>query len=191
MTSPAAVTPNGACTAPIPSGASKFLEALAAGKPDELYLLLWTLPEKRSHWFQHIDDAKKFAESRRERDLYVGVGLAGQDHGANRRCPSAEVAGIVGLWADLDLKSEAHSKTALPATVEEALQILPDELPPTFVIRTGNGVHVWWLFREPFIFGSDEERRSAENLALRWQSLLRANAAARGWAFDRLADLAR
>ena len=177
--------------APVPSEARIFLEALSAGKPDELYLLLWTLPEKRSHWFQNIDTAIKFAESLRERDLYVGVGLSGQDHGATRRCPSNEVAGIFGLWADLDLKSEAHSKTALPATVDDALQILPEHLPPSFVVRTGNGVHAWWLFREPLIFESEEERRDAGNLALRWQSLLRANAAARGWAFDRLADLAR
>jgi len=177
--------------APVPSEARIFLEALSAGKPDELYLLLWTLPEKRSHWFQNIDSAIKFAESLRERDLYVGVGLSGQDHGATRRCPSNEVAGIFGLWADLDLKSEAHSKTALPATVEDALKILPEQLPPTFVVRTGNGAHAWWLFREPLIFESEEERRDAGNLALRWQSLLRANAAAHGWAFDRLADLAR
>ncbi len=177
--------------APVPSEARIFLEALSAGKPEELYLLLWTLPEKRSHWFQNIESAIKFAESLRERDLYVGVGLSGQDHGATRRCPSNEVAGIFGLWADLDLKSEAHSKTALPATVEDALKILPEQLPPTFVVRTGNGAHAWWLFREPLIFESEEERRDAGNLALRWQSLLRANAAARGWAFDRLADLAR
>jgi hypothetical protein len=99
--------------------------------------------------------------------------------------------GIVGLWADLDLKSEAHSKSALPATVEDALSILPPILPPTFVILTGNGAHAWWLFREPLIFESDQERRDAGNLALRWQSLLRLNASARGWDFDRLADLAR
>jgi len=177
--------------APVPSEARIFLEALSAGKPEELYLLLWTLPEKRSHWFQNIESAIKFAESLRDRDLYVGVGLSGQDHGATRRCPSNEVAGIFGLWADLDLKSEAHSKSALPATVEDALKILPEQLPPTFVVRTGNGAHAWWLFREPLIFESEEERRDAGNLALRWQSLLRANAAARGWAFDRLADLAR
>ena len=116
-----------------------FLEALFAGKPDELYLLLWTLPEKRSHWFQNVESAIQFAESLREQDLYVGVGLSGQDYGATHRCPSDEVAGIVGLWADLDLKSDAHPKTALPATVEDALKILPEQFPPTFVVRTGNG----------------------------------------------------
>ncbi|MBL8227239.1 MAG: hypothetical protein JNL98_02125 [Bryobacterales bacterium] len=174
-----------------PSQARTFLEALFAGKPDEYCVLLWTLPEKRSHWFRSLEDAVQFAERHGERDLYVGVGLSAKDYGATRRCPSNEVIGIVGLWADLDLKSDAHSKTALPATVEDALSILPEHLPPTFIVRTGNGAHAWWLFREPLIFESDEERRGSENLALRWQSLLRANAAARGWAFDRLADLAR
>jgi len=175
----------------MPSDASLFLETSFGGKPDELYLLLWTLPEKRSHWFQNVESAIQFAESLRERDLYVGVGLSSQDHGSARRCPSNEVAGIVGLWADLDLKSDAHPKAALPATVEDAMTILPDEFPPTFVVRTGNGAHAWWLFREPLIFESDEDRRNAGALALRWQSLLRLNAAAHGWAFDRLADLAR
>ena len=121
----------------------------------------------------------------------MGVGLSGQDYGAFRRCPSNEVAGIVGLWADLDLKSDPHPRAALPATIEDALKILPEQFPPTFVVRTGNGVHAWWLFREPLIFASDEERRDTANLAFRWQSLLRLNASARGWAFDRLADLAR
>jgi hypothetical protein len=87
------------------SEACLFLEALFAGKPDDLHLLLWTLPEKRSHWFQNIESAIQFAESLRDRDLYVGVGLSVQDYGASRRCPSKEVAGIVGLWADLDLRS--------------------------------------------------------------------------------------
>ena len=181
--------------APVNANASReltlFLDALFAGKPDELHLLLWTLPEKRSNWFQNVESAIQFGESMRHRDLYVGVGLSGQDYGASRRCSSNEVAGIVGLWADLDLKSDAHPKTALPATIDDALKILPEQLPPTFVVRTGNGAHAWWLFREPLVFGNDEERRNAASLVERWQSLLRLNASAQGWAFDRLSDLAR
>src|SRR5712692_3534220 len=99
-----------AAAKPTQSETRPFLEALFAGKPDDLYLLLWTLPEKRSHWFKNVEDAIQFAESQRDRDLYVGVGLSGQDYGAARRCPSNEVVGIIGFWADLDLKSEAHAK---------------------------------------------------------------------------------
>lgn len=173
------------------SEAQLFLKTLFAGKPDDLYLLLWTLPEKQSHWFTKVDDAVKFAESQHKHDLYVGVGLSGRDHGATHRCLSDEVTGIVGLWADLDLTSAAHPKAALPTTIEDALRILPERLPPTLSIRTGNGLHVWWIFREPVIFESDDERQEAASLIGRWQTLLRLNAATHGWAFDRLSDLAR
>src|SRR5436190_20791571 len=108
----------------MPSEVSLFLEALFAGKPDQLYVLLWTLPGKRSYWFQNIEEAIQLAESLREQDLYVGVGLSAKDYGANHRCPSNDVAGIVGFWADFDLKSDAHPTAALPLTVEDALKIL-------------------------------------------------------------------
>ena len=175
----------------VPSEARTFLEALFAGKPDELHILLWTLPEKTSYWFRDVEQAIQFAESRGDRDLYVGVGLSGDDYGPTRRCVSSEVAGIIGLWADLDLASAQHSKKPLPTTVEEALKILPQELPPTFLIVTGNGVHAWWLFKEPLIFETEQERADAASLAKRWQKLFSLNAANYGWAFDHLSDLAR
>lgn len=91
---------------PIPSETGKFLEALFAGKPDELYLLLWTLPEKRSHWFQDIDGAIKFAESLCERDLYVGVGLSGSR--AARTVIHLKVTGHQSdVWFWLDLGNHA------------------------------------------------------------------------------------
>jgi hypothetical protein len=62
----------------IDSETSQFLEALFAGKPANLYVLLWTLPEKRSRWFQDVDPTIEFAASMPDRDLYVGVALAGQ-----------------------------------------------------------------------------------------------------------------
>lgn len=173
------------------SEATLFLKALFAGKPEDLHLLIWSLSDKRSHWFQNVEGAIQFAASSRGRDLYVGVGFSHQDCGPSRRCLSNEVAGIVGLWADLDLKSDAHKKDALPSTIEDALKILPVQFPPTFVVRTGNGAHAWWLFREPLIFGTDAERQDVAGLVCHWQTLLRLNAAAHGWSFDRLSDLAR
>jgi hypothetical protein len=89
--------------APMPSEAQTFLEALFAGKPDAGYLLIWTLPEMDSRWFRLVEDANRCVESLSGQDLYVGVGLAGKDYGLKRRCLSNDIAGIVGLWADLDL----------------------------------------------------------------------------------------
>src|ERR1017187_4470315 len=117
----------------MPSDASLFLEALFTGKPDDLHLLLWTLPEKRSQWFQNVESAIQFAESLSERDLYVGVGLSNQDYGPARRCPSNEVAGIFGLWAAFVRKSDAHQRAALRESVGDAMTFLPEEFPPPFV----------------------------------------------------------
>lgn len=168
-----------------------FLEALFSGKPAALYLLIWTLPEKESRWFQVVAAAVDYVESLPAHDAYVGVGLASQDYGPMRRCESREIAGLFGVWTDIDLRSDAHAKGALPGTVEQALSILPSELPPTFIILTGNGVHVWWLFKEPYVFENDEYRKRAASLAHRWSTLIRDNARLRGWAIDRLGDLAR
>ena len=168
-----------------------FLEALFAGKPDELYLLIWTWADKRSRWFRDLEAAGAAAEALTGQDVYVGVGLAPRNYGPGRRCPSEEIAGLVGLWADFDLRSEAHGHKVLPPTVQDALTIIPEVLPPTLVVATGNGAHAWWLFKEPYIFDGQEERKTAARLVARWQTLLGLNAAARGWAFDRLLDLAR
>lgn len=169
----------------------EFLEALFSGKPDELLLLIWTLPEKESKWFRDIDDAVRCAGSLVERDAYVGVGLASRDYGPTRRCECGEIAGLVGVWADIDLRSDAHAKTTLPVTIDQAILILPPEFPPTIVVLTGNGLHVWWLFKEPYVFENYEDRERAASLAHRWSTLIRDNARLRGWAIDRLGDLAR
>ena len=169
----------------------QFFEALFGGKPNELYVLLWTLPDKESFWFRDVDSAAKHAETMQAHNLYVGLGLANQDYGPNRRCPSDQVSGIVGICADIDLRSKAHPKVTLPSTVEDALFMLPQEFPPTVVVLTGNGAHIWWLFREPWIFESENERCEAAALLGRWHTLLRDNASQKGWTYERLADLAR
>ena len=81
---------------------------LFTGKPNELYSLIWTLHDKRSYWFSQVQAAAQFVLDSKGRDIYVGVGLAARDYGPRNRCPSDEVAGICGFWADFDLKSDAH-----------------------------------------------------------------------------------
>jgi hypothetical protein len=169
----------------------EFFNLLWQYKPEEMYILLWTWPDKRSHWFQGLDHAGEFAAGAGQtHDVYVGVGLSAEDHGPTRRATSDQVFGITGIGGDLDLQSEAHKKP-LPATVAQALTILPTAMPPSILIDTGNGVHPWWLLKEPAIFANDTERKDAARLMLRWHSMLGRNAAARGWSYDRLSDLAR
>jgi hypothetical protein len=168
-----------------------FLNLLWQFKPEELYVLLWTHPDKRSHWYREIAAAAEFVLKSRGLDVYVGVGLSSADHGTARRCVSEEIAGISGFWADLDLQSDAHNKKALPANIPDALSIIPESMPPTIVIATGNGAHAWWLFKEPYLFDGDDDRKATASQVARWHTLLCLNASSRGWAYDRLSDLAR
>jgi hypothetical protein len=168
-----------------------FLDLLWEDKPENQYILIWTLQDKCSRWFQDTVQAAEFVAEQHDRDVYVGVGLAARDYGPMQRCPSREIAGITGLWADFDIRSDAHNKKPLPPTIPDALSLLPQSIPPTIVVATGNGAHAWWLLKEPLIFNSDTEREDTAKLVARWQTMLSLNAASRGWAFDRLSDLAR
>ncbi|OFW07675.1 MAG: hypothetical protein A3G20_01710 [Acidobacteria bacterium RIFCSPLOWO2_12_FULL_59_11] len=170
---------------------AEFLNLLWRDKPENLYILIWTLADKRSRWFQDVLAAGNAVELASRSDVYVGVGLAHRDYGPAHRCVSDEIAGLVGFWADLDLRSDAHNKKTLPATFPDALSIIPELMPPTIVVSTGNGAHTWWLFKEPYLFDNVEDRKGVAKLVARWQTLLRYRATQRGWAFDRLSDLAR
>jgi len=175
-----------------------FLHLLWGAKPDDQYVLLWTWPDKRSHWFLDVAKAAEFAvEAGQRLDTYVGVGCSKEQYGAGRRCKSEEITGICGIGTDLDLLSAAHADKPLPTTIAQALTILPGGatvaagFPPTITLATGNGLHPWWLFKEPYIFDSEEDRARVARMLARWHTMLRLNAAAKGWVYDRLSDLAR
>jgi len=169
----------------------EFLTALWGNKPPDQYMLIWTLPDKRSRWFKDVAAAAEFVVNISFLDVYSGVGLAGKDYGPARRCVSGEITGLAGIGTDFDLKSAAHGNKPLPVTIEDALAIAPASMPPSLVIATGNGAHAWWLFKETWVFENDEERKEAAALVARWHTLLRYNSQNKGWAFDRLSDLAR
>ncbi len=168
----------------------EFLNLLWQYKPEEQYILIWTLQDHRSYWFRDVAEAAEFVTTVKL-DVYVGVGLSKTDFGPARRCASDNISGLAGFWSDLDLRSAAHGNKPLPGTLVDALSIIPPQFPPSIIIATGNGAHCWWLFKEPVVFDSEEERKDVVNLVQRWHSMLQLNSAARGWAYDKLADFAR
>jgi len=171
----------------------QFLQALWQYKPEESYFLIWSKrrDSKQSHWCQTVAQAAAAVEAGRQADLYVGCALSMMARSAEQRVGNEDAAGIPGVWVDIDIRSEVHQAKALPATAELALQIIPHDIQPTVLVRSGNGLHAWWLFREPWIFEGVEEREVAAKLLRRWQALLRMRAAARGWSLDHTHDLAR
>lgn len=170
----------------------EFLNQLWEEKPEEQFILIWTLPDKYSRWFTSVRIAAEYVASINEtKDVYVGVGLSGKDYGPARRCISEEVTAVTGLAGDFDLLSEAHKGKPLPQSIDQALSLLPPGMPPTLVLLTGNGIQAWWLLKEPYVFENEDDRRKVAHVMTRWHTMLRLNSAARGWTYERLADLAR
>lgn len=173
----------------------EFLETLFGDAPDELYVLVWTLADKKSHWFRVGElkgKADEIAAATKGMNSYVGVALSPADFGSDRRVVAAQAAGLVGLWADIDIKTAHHSKPNLPKTFEEA-ESLVNEFPikPSVLINSGGGLQAWWLFSEPWVFDSPEERTQGAALARRWHHTILGVAQKRGWTLDAVHDLAR
>jgi hypothetical protein len=170
----------------------RFLELLFASKQDGQFVQVWSIPTKRSEYCGSIAEAAATIELlKKAEDVYVAPGLAPAALSPSSRCPSEQIAGIPGVWADIDVRHGVHQSGALPPTLDAALTILPDGMMPSLLVSTGHGLHAYWLFPEIWTFEDADERAAAALLVARWQALLRRRAAANGWTLDHTHDLAR
>jgi hypothetical protein len=171
-------------------------------------LILWTARDKQSTWVQSIDDAGGVLDrTPPSTDLYYGVCLQDQaaaleerrrrnkDDNASlqyARGYASTAAVMPGLWLDLDIAGPGHEKRGLPTNQVDAERIL-SALPydPTWVVETGGGTHVYWLWREPWILESDEERERAAAVIRGWQQAAIDAATELGFVVDSTHDLSR
>jgi P4 family phage/plasmid primase-like protien len=172
----------------------KYLRALY-GDDAPGYLILFTTKPERAYPFSldEIDSVVELAESLSERqNVYAGVGLQGKAPKSPSRGTSETVLTLPGIWFDVDIAGPAHAQTALPRNQDEAKLIL-DAVPvrPTMLVDSGHGLYPWWLFKEPWVLETDEERKRAQSLVERFQHKLKSRASEHGWKIDGTADLAR
>ena len=174
----------------------------------EARLVLWSARDKRSRWAASLSDAVSMVEAQAAAsDPYFGVCLQSFDAAREERASRtgdvepamdfvrgyASTATVMpGLWLDLDFAGPAHEKRGLPRTRDDAARILSKlALEPTWVIRTGGGLHVYWLFREPWGLESEDERARAAACIRGWQTLAIDVAADMGFSMDSTHDLSR
>jgi len=170
----------------------EFFEALFGEAVTEARrIAVFTLPDRRTRHFSSLKAAALHAaKEANTKDVYFGAGLAGANFG--RRSSASDVAAIGGLWADIDCAAPHRRDKRLPRSLEEARAVL-DRLPfaPSMIVDSGHGLHVWWLFKEPWVFDSDDERLEAAKIAKGWHGLVCATAESLGWRLENLGDLAR
>lgn len=171
----------------------KFLTALY-GNLESGHVYLWTLPDHKT-WSFSIDDLRMMANAataiQDDRDVYVGLGGSLHPIEDNKRLLANNVSFITCLWMDIDLLGPAHKQTDLPPTINDALAILPEFLQPSITVSSGNGLHLYWLLKESWIFDDQEENLRASNLMVRLQAYIKSLAQKRGWKLDSTPDLSR
>ena len=123
-------------------------------------------------------------------NVWFSIGLFGERPQSGRGTVS-DVVGIPGLVADIDCQGGVHkTDPKLLPTKEEALKLI-SEIPfkPSLIIWSGGGYQAHWLFSEPWIFNSPEDREKASDLSLRWQRFLVVRGKEKKWKLDSVGSL--
>jgi hypothetical protein len=94
-----------------------FLNLLWQFKPAEMYVLIWTLPDKCSYWYRDVAAAAEFVLKARGLDVYVGVGLSKADCGPTHRCMSDEVTRRANLSSRGALRFVRDGRVSVSAAV--------------------------------------------------------------------------
>src|SRR4051812_35139099 len=108
---------------------------------------MWCKGDKSTHYCSSYTEAAKYVKGR-PTDWYVSVSLASRNYGINKRAPARESAGIVGLWADIDVNGGPENKKNAAPTLEAAMELASAVLEPTLTITSGYGLQAWWLFED-------------------------------------------
>ena len=175
---------------------------------DTAQLVLWSARDKRSHWAASVSEAVAISEAQAAAsDLYFGVCLQDPEKAKAERArrtgeasPSmafargyaTTTAVVPALWLDLDIAGAGHEKVGLPRSQADADRILEElPFPPSWVVSTGGGTHVYWLLREPWVIEASDERDRAAAIVRGWQTLAIDAAANMGFVVDSTHDLSR
>lgn len=166
---------------------------------DGIKMTVWAPKEGRPQalrYFEDINSAAQYAESIKDGNVYFGLGATKAELPEGKRPTSLQICGIPGFWIDIDIAdSGAHKASNLPRTQQDAEElissVIPRHMPPTILTHSGHGLHAYWLFKEPWIFESEEERVQAAHLLQRFVLSFKFHAAMRGWKLDSVFDLAR
>jgi hypothetical protein len=174
------------------SANQEFLAAIFSKKPADAFILAWTLPNRKSYWFQDLDAPSQQVVNWTDRDVYVGAGLSPRDFGPSQRCKAADIIGITALWADIDISGPLHKKANLPPDEEIAIRLLKTiEIPYSVLVHSGHGLQAWWLFEYPWMFMNNDDWKAAQDFSYRWSDTITARAHAAGYEVDSTPDLSR
>lgn len=158
------------------------------------YITITTLPDRKTRWFKCIEIEKiaKVAENLgKKTNVFFGVGLRNKALPNGQRGSEKDILGVTALYADIDIKGDAHAQTSLPSSVDEAIDFLHGlKIKPSIIVNSGNGIHGYWLLDKPFIIETEEDRHIS-SIFKGFGRYVNSEAKKHGWKIDSVYDLAR
>lgn len=132
------------------------------------HITITTLPDRKTRWFKCTETEKisKMAENLgKKTNVFFGVGLRNKVLPKGQRGSEKDILGVTALYADIDIKGNAHAQTSLPSSVDEATDFLHSlKIKPSIIVNSGNGIHGYWLLNKPFIIKSESDRRRISSI---------------------------
>jgi uncharacterized protein (DUF927 family) len=173
---------------------AKFLNEVYKGCT-EGYITLMTIPERDTYWFKATETdqaAKKAVELGKTTNTFFGVGLRKQVLSFNLRGNEDDILSVPALYADIDIKGEAHAEHDLPENRDVAMQFMKSlPIPASIIVWSGNGLHAYWLLDQPFIISSQESKKKIQGIMEGWGRHVNERAKMLGWRLDSVYDLPR
>ena len=159
------------------------------------FITLTTLPSRNTKWFK-VSEIEKIAKTAeiigQKTNVFLGVGLRNKVLKNGLRGSEKDISCITTLYADIDVKGDAHAQKSLPETIDEAVDFLNGlNLKPSIIVRSGNGVHSYWLLDKPFKIENSEDRNNIVSIFRDFGKHINLEARKRGWKLDNVYDLAR
>ena len=172
----------------------EFLSEIYKGCSDG-FLTLTMLPERKTLWFKVSEIEKASITARKygtKTNTFFGVGLRKNILKNGFRGSERNILCITTLYADIDVKSEAHAQTSLPSSVDEATEFLHSlKIKPSIIVNSGNGIHGYWLLDKPFIIETEEGRKHISSIFKGFGRYVNSEAKKHEWKIDSIYDLAR
>ena len=175
-----------------------FLNTLYGDTPG--LVALWRLDTKATIWIDRVAEPWKIDEfvaaaKKKPFDAYFAICLQKEKLAARNTNESAFA--VPGFWSDIDFadkpNDEGKKRTKVyppPEVAESVLSKMP--VAPSLRVKTGGGIHVYWLFDKPFIIKSKDDNARIADLVKRWHGLLTARLIkAGGYGIDSTFDLGR
>lgn len=137
-----------------------------------LFAISKDMEKKRTRWFDlskpfGCEQLQALAEelSPQRYDVYFSTCIAGKAKHSGR-IAGKDVTCVPALFMDIDtLRDKTKSGKHLPATCEEVYEKLQAlRCCPSEIVCSGQGVHAYWLLREPMLLANDAQRADAKRL---------------------------